>query len=66
MSLCKADGDSFEAWKKDLDDLFLAAYGMSSDDFEDYNWFDEWDNDVETADSFEEWKLLTDAGVLGC
>lgn len=66
MSACKADGDSFEVWKKELDDLFMAAYGFGHGDFEDYNWFDEWDNDVDVADSFEEWKLLTDAGTIGC
>jgi hypothetical protein len=38
---------------------------MIHSDFEDYNWFDEFDNDVSPGDAFDEWKCMNDTGTLG-
>jgi hypothetical protein len=61
----KADGMSFEDWKRELNRHFNSAFGLGMDDFPDYNWFDEWDNDCDPEDSFYEWKCMTDAGIIG-
>jgi hypothetical protein len=68
--LCESIGDEapktpFESWQRELDGFFQSEYGQNHSDFEDYNWFDEFDNDVSPGDAFEEWKCLTDSGTLG-
>lgn len=55
----------FESWQRELDGFFQAEYGQNHSDFEDYNWFDEFENDVSPGDAFEEWKCLTDSDTLG-
>ena len=52
----------------EIDRMMMADMGMTHSDFEDYNWNDEFDSEVEPADAYEEWKLMTDGGtraVLG-
>ena len=46
-----------------LDKIFNAQYKMNHDDFDDYNWFDEYDNDVTPDDAFYEWKCITEGGT---
>lgn len=55
----------FQTWMKELDEFFMAHFGMPHSDFEDYNWFDEFDNDCSAEDSFEEWRCMNEAGTLG-
>jgi hypothetical protein len=59
------DGMIFQEWMDKVDEHFHAHYGMSHNDFEDYNWFDEFDNEVSPDDSFEEWRCMNESNVLG-
>lgn len=52
----------------EIDRMMLADFGMTHNDFEDYNWDDEFESEVEPADAYEEWKIHTEGGtraVLG-
>lgn len=53
---------SFRAWMRLLDRIFNRQYQMNHDDFDEYNWFDEWENDVTPDDAFCEWKAHTEGG----
>ena len=54
--------DAFTTWMYELDQLFQAEFGSSHVDFDDYNWNDEFDSEVDPKDAFEEWQCMTDNG----
>lgn len=53
----------FDVWMSELDRLMFNAFRKFHVDFEDYNWYDEFDNDVTPEDAFEEWKAHTVNGT---
>lgn len=53
----------FDEWLEELDKLFLADMGTTHNDFDDYNWNDEFESEVEPADAYEEWKIHTEGGT---
>ena len=55
----------FQGWMTKLDRLFIAKYGLTHNDFEDYNWFDEYDSEVSPEDAFDEWCCMLESGVIG-
>jgi hypothetical protein len=56
----------FNRWMEKLDMMFIATYGLNHSDFEDYNWFDEYSNDVSPEDAFHEWKCMVESGEIEC
>lgn len=54
----KAPKTPFDAWCLEIDKLMAKEYGMGMNDFEDYNWWDEFKDEVPARESFEEWKLI--------
>ena len=55
----------FDAWLQDLDRLFMAEYGLSHDDFDDYDWHSEFDSKIPPKEAFDEWQLLNEGSTLG-
>ena len=53
---------SFDVWMSKLDSLMFEEFHKYHVDFDDYNWFDEFDNDVDPEDAFDEWKAHTENG----
>ena len=49
----------FDVWMSKLDTLIFSEFGKYHNDFTDYNWYDEYENDVEPEEAFDEWKLIT-------
>ena len=48
---------NFEQWMMELNRIFRVNFaGMTSDDFEDWNWFADFDNGQSPLESFREWK----------
>ncbi len=56
--------NKFQAWKDELDELFINHFGLCHDDFEDYNWSDEYNSEVPPEDAFDEWKIHTENGTI--
>lgn len=54
---------SYDVWLSELDNCFNQEFAALHSDFPEYNWFDEFDNDVDAVEAFEEWKLLTECGT---
>jgi hypothetical protein len=45
----------FEAWKQELNTLFVGEFGMDSDSFEDYLWRDAWEGWLTPEQAFDDW-----------
>lgn len=54
---------NFNTWLNEVNKLAIADVGRPVDDYEDYNWFDEFDNDVDPDDAYDEWKSHTESGT---
>jgi len=55
---CK--NSSFEEWMAAVDNLFAKKfYGLTSDDFEDYLWYDAYDNGATPEEAVDEWEDIT-------
>lgn len=50
---------TFKEWKMVLDVIFCSHIGLLSDDVKDYNWWNEYESNLNPMESFEEWKLLS-------
>lgn len=61
----RAPKTPFEAWLAELDRHFIAKYGMSHTDFEDYDWWGEFESEVSPFEAFTEWKLHVQGSELG-
>jgi hypothetical protein len=46
----------FEAWKEELNTIFVGEFGMDSDSFEDYLWRDAWEDGLSPEEAFEDWR----------
>lgn len=46
---------TFEEWKKAVDKLFMKYMHCTSDDVEDWLWFDDYLNGVSPDNAFDEW-----------
>jgi hypothetical protein len=47
---------SFQEWKSELNELFEAAIGLSTEDIEDYCWYDLYEDGFTPEEAFKEWK----------
>ena len=56
---------SFEDWLVQLDRLFVAKFGLTHNDFEDYDWHGEFDGENTPVEAFEEWQLIQEGATLG-
>ena len=53
----------YKIWLEELDKIFLREFFQPRRNFDDYNWFDEYDNDVSAEDAFAEWDAHTEHGT---
>jgi len=60
-ALRKSDGVTFEAWKDLVDNWFEQRCGMSTEDFEDYDYWPSYDDDYSVKEAAEEvWLEIVD------
>lgn len=56
---------TFETWMTDLNKIFSMHFGgLTSEDFPDYLWHDEYSSGCTPMESFQEWRLQTNDGDL--
>jgi hypothetical protein len=47
---------TFEQWKQQVNLLFIADYGMDSECFPDYLWYDDYKDGFSPVDAYDNWK----------
>lgn len=46
----------FELWMEQVNALFLAGFGITSDDVEDYMWHDAFTDGLSPREAMDQWK----------
>lgn len=45
----------YNHWKCELDQIFSSRFGFTSDDVEDYLWYDAFSDGLSPTEAFKEW-----------
>ena len=45
---------TFASFMAQVEEIFLETFGLTSDDFPNYRWFDSWENDNSPQEAFDD------------